>query len=303
MQIPKSILDSSLPVEERRLLLDAYKADVDSRKVELDSSFARKWFPTIATVTAGLVAGFFSLVQQWNALEATRQTQIRADSAADLARENARAEAEREATRKEREWGFKIIEMYFDKGSLFDIAKNSEAAERNLKALSSVAPDVVRGILVAEIDRIPRTSPVGSDHREDSLAAAARVQTAIQVGGPAVMLQSSPPTQAQSDRVRADGGIRPSDFTIYTQYKDDRALATRVNARLKAAGFRAPAIDAQDNTPDKLQVRYYRPEQKPLAEGLAAQLGQDFGMPNAEAVQLASKKELPTGILEVWLPR
>jgi hypothetical protein len=330
MGLPERISDSTLSTEERRLLLDAYKAEVESRKVELDSSFARKWFPTIATVIAGLVAGFFSLVQQQNALEATRQTQIRADSAADLAQASAKADADRETLRKEREWGFKIIEMYFTKGELFDITKNSEAAERNLKALSSVAPDVVRGLLVAEIDRIPRSSPAGSEHREDSLAAAARVQTAIQAGGPMVVAQANTWSQAQAPTVgssprlgsapapnsaqapiqtpapagpRAEAGPSPADFTVYVQFRDDRALAGRVAANLRTAGFRAPAVDAQDNTPDNLQVRYYKPDQKPFAERLAAQLAQDFNLPNAAASQVVSKKELPAGILEVWLPR
>ncbi len=96
--------------------LDEQRLALDERRLELDRSFARKWLPTLATVMVGLVATIFGYVQQRLAAESTERTRIESKS------------------KDEREWGFKVVEMYFNKRELFDLTKNAEPATRQRRA-------------------------------------------------------------------------------------------------------------------------------------------------------------------------
>jgi len=82
--------DSQLSVEERRLR-------IDENRLISDNSFSKKWLPTLVTLMVGLIAGMFSYVQQYSASQATVRARLEASFKA------------------EREWGFKVIEMYFSK--------------------------------------------------------------------------------------------------------------------------------------------------------------------------------------------
>jgi hypothetical protein len=52
-------------------------------------------------------------------------------------------------------------------------------------------------------------------------------------------------------------------------------------------------------------VRYYRAEQKSFAGDLVQELGKTLGLPAGpeNAILVKRSRELPGGILEVWLPR
>lgn len=110
----QSAEDRHIGLEEKRLLFD--------------NSFARKWLPTLVTLMVGLIAGMFSYVQQQRAIQATEQARII------------------EQAKDEREWGLKVIELYFSKRELFDITKNPEQAGTNLSVLAAVAPTAAAGV-------------------------------------------------------------------------------------------------------------------------------------------------------------
>ncbi|CAD6881754.1 hypothetical protein [Methylomonas albis] len=258
--------DSQLPLEERRVCLD-------EKRFLLDNSFAKKWLPTLVTLMAGFIASMFSYVQQQSAIQTTERARIEAQA------------------KEEREWGFKVIEMYFSKSELFDLTKNAEQAALNLRVLAAVAPKAVQGVLNAERSRIPPPSGNDDSNRLDSLAAVAGVQDAL-----ANAKQSpQPPTSS----------LKPSDFTIYVQYPSDgRDVAEKTRSLLLSFGYRVPGIEQVAKVPSRLQVRYYRPDQLTYAEKLAVELGKSLSLPagSDNAILVTSSKQLPTGILEVWLP-
>jgi hypothetical protein len=267
MEPTKEGNDSQLPVEERRLRLD-------EKRLLLDNTFAKKWLPTLVTLMVGLIAGMFSYVQQQNAIQTTERARIEAQS------------------KDEREWGFKVIEMYFTKRELFDINKNSEQASSNLRVLAAVAPTVVQGVLNAERSRIPPPGGADDTNRLESLAAVAGVQDAL------ASARQSFQTPASS--------FKPSDFTIYVQYPDGgRDTAVKTQSILVNLGYRVPGIQQIGKVPSRLQVRYYRSDQQPYAGALATELGKGLDLPAGpdNAILVASSKKLPSGILEVWLPR
>ena len=252
--------------EERRLRLE-------EMRLALDHSFARKWLPTLATLMVGLIAAMFSYVQQQNSLEETKRARIEAQA------------------KDEREWGFKVIEMYFSRRELFDLMKNSETATLNLRVLAAVAPTAVQGVLNAEQSKIP--PPSGSDdaNRLDSLAAVAGVQDAL--------------AAAERSKRAPEAGFKPSDFTIYVQYAaDDQDMASKAQGALIKLGYRVPGIERVNKVPSRLQVRYYRPDQKSHASALAGALGKTLGLPAGpdSTILVTSSKPLPGGIHEVWLP-
>jgi hypothetical protein len=65
---------------------------------------------------------------------------------------------------------------------------------------------------------------------------------------------------------------------------------------------RKSGIEQVAKAPSTLQVRYGRPDQRDYAKDLAKQLGTELHLPDSSAIQLQSFKQLPSGILEVWLP-
>lgn len=257
---------SQLPIEEKRLRLD-------EKRFLLDNSFARKWLPTLATLMVGLIAVLFGYVQKQNEIQAT---------------ERARYEAQ---INDEREWGFKVIDMYFSKHEFFDLTKNSEQAALNLRVLAAVAPKAVQGVLNAEGSRIPPPSGTDDSNRLESLTAVAGVQDAL-----ASARQSHQPPASS---------FKPSDFTLYVQYTDGgRDTAVKTQSQLIELGYRVPDIQQVGKAPSRLQVRYYRPDQRFYAEKLATELGKELNLPTGpdNAIPVKSAKELPSGILEVWLP-
>ena len=255
-----------LTPEERRLRLE-------EDRLALETSFARKWLPTVATMVVGVIGGAFSVVQYLNSLEETERAGIETKA------------------KDEREWGFKVIEMYFDEHELFDLTNNPEQAERNLMVLAAVAPEAVKGVLDAEKLRVPPPSTEGQVEaaREDTLAAVAGVQAAL--------MATSSKSAAESRR------FEPSDFTVYVQYASGD-IGPEARGVLRDMGYRVPGIERVDTVPTRLQVRYYLPEQKTHAIGLAEELAQRLGLTADEnsVVLLKSRKQLPGGILEVWLP-
>lgn len=258
--------DSQLPVEERRLRLD-------EKRLHLDNSFARKWLPTLVTLMVGFIAGMFSYVQQQSAIQATERTRIEAQA------------------RDEREWGFKVIEMYFSKRELFDLTKNSDQAALNLRVLAAVAPKAVQGVLNAEQSRIPPPSGADDSKRLDSLVAVAGVQDALETARHSSLIPVS--------------SFKPSDFTIYVQYPEgSQDVAVKTQSLLVNIGYRVPGIEKVNKVPSRLQVRYYRPDQRSYAGELATELGKGLNLPTGvdNAIFVTSSKQLPSGILEVWLP-
>jgi hypothetical protein len=266
MEPPKESNESQLSIDERRLRLD-------EKRLLLDNTFARRWLPTLATLMVGLIAGMFSYVQQQNAIQATERARIEAQA------------------KDEREWGFKVVEMYFTKRELFDLTKNSVQATSNLRVLAAVAPTAVQGVLNAERSRIPPPGEADDTNRLESLAAVAGVQDAL--------------ASARQSLQTSASNFKPSDFTIYVQYPDGRReIAVKTQSILASRGYRVPSIQQVSKVPSRLQVRYYRLDQRSYAVKLAIELGRELDLPASpdNAILVTSSKELPSGILEVWLP-
>lgn len=273
---PDKSLGGDRSFEERRIVLD-------EQRLALDNSFARKWWPTVATLVAAAIGGLFAWVQTYQAAQETQR---------------ARYDAE---TRELHEWQTRIANLYFDRRELFDVTKNPDAADSNLRILIAVAPPDVQGILIkeestelkAEIQRIP--PPTGEDdpHRLSILAAAASVQQTL--------------ASATSSAAVPGEALRPTDFAVYIQYlissEPDKQMANTARLKLLALGYHVPNLQAVKAVPRSLEVRYYHSNQKLLAAGLAQQLqtALDSQIP-AKAVPFESPRPLPSGILEVWIP-
>ena len=257
-------------LEERRLALE-------ERKVALEASFARKWLPTLATSMVGFVATVFGYVQQRSATELTERARIEAKA------------------KDEREWGVKVVEMYFARRDMFDLTRNPEQATANLRVLAAVAPEAVQGVLDAEKARIPApTSEIDESQRLDSLAAVAAIQKTLSATATSTAAANASLSVTQA-----------SSYLVYVQYPEgSRDLAVKAQAALQQSGFRAPGIEQVKKAPSCLQVRYYRPDQKEFAAALAVNLGKSLGLATSadNAVLVNSQKQLPSGILELWLP-
>lgn len=260
--------DSSLSIEER-------KVELEERRLRAENSFARKWLPTLVTLTIALATAVFGYLQ-------FRDTTIRSDSA----RIDTRA-------KDEREWGFKAVELYLTKREAFDLSADPARAQANIVMLAAVAPDAVKGMLSAEVGKLQSpASETSEDQRLESLAAVAAIQNAL---------------KAQSRATGANVAQKNSQqYLVYVQYPEgSREAAVRAQASLQKMGFSVPGIEQVRSSPSRLQVRYYRPEQRADASDLAVSLGKALDIPTTadNAIQVISQRQLPAGILEVWLPK
>lgn len=273
---PEKSVGGARSFEERRIL-------VDEKRLALDNSFARKWWPTVATLVAAAIGGLFAWVQTNQATQETKRARIDADA------------------KELHEWQSRIVNLYFDRRELFDVTKNPDDADSNLRILIAVAPPDVQGILIkeestalkAEIQRIP--PPTGEDdpHRLSILAAAASVQQTLA----SATLTAAVPAET----------LRPADFAVYIQYlrgsDQGKNMANTVRLKLLALGYHVPNLQAVKAVPRSLEVRYYHSNQKLLAAGLAQQLQTALNVQTpAQAKPFDSPRPLPSGILEVWIP-
>jgi hypothetical protein len=239
------------------------------------------------------VAGVFGFIQQQVTVRSAEHAAIEAQSQNERAAIEARSQNERAAiearSQKEIEWGLKVVDLYMTNSEKFDVKKHPEQASRNLQMLARVAPVAVQGVLNAEISQIPApTNAENDDARLNTLASVASVQSGIDATKSPEIVEPS---------------LKPSAFMIYLQYPEDaRATAERVQASLVQQGYRVPGMEQVRNVPLQLEVRYYRPEQRVLAEGLAGELGSALSKPSAAKI-IKTSKSLPRGIMEVWLPR
>jgi hypothetical protein len=247
-----------LTPEERRLSLE-------EKQLALENSFAKKWFPTLATAMVPLVIGIIGAFQYLDSKQVTERAKIQQ-----------RAE-------DEREWGFKIVTLYLTNRDMFDFRKNPGQASTNLQVFAFVAPNVVKSVLDAEQARISGPSTQDTTSRNNSLAAVAAVQESL--------------PQQNSEQAFVN-----SSFTLFIQYpKGSEAQAYKLKGFLQEKGFRIPEAEMVPQVPSSLQVRYYRKDQRQFAEQLSTAIASAMGVP-ATAKIVASTKPLPAGILEVWLP-
>jgi hypothetical protein len=92
------------------------------------------------------------------------------------------------------------------------------------------------------------------------------------------------------------------DPMVFVQFTGDPAPAEALRAKLEAAGWSAPGIEAVQGVRPRGDVRYYWPEQADcaaaLAQSLAGAMGTEF-----TTVSLAGRyRNLPRGRMEIWLP-
>ena len=292
---------TALTVEERKLR-------IEESRLRLEDSFARKWLPTVATMMVGLIAAMFGYLQDRAALRENEQAREQAARADQLARDEAHL-------KDEREWGFKVIELYFERHELFDFTLNADAAARNLSVLAAVAPTAVQGVLDAEQARIPAPSDTNEDTRLQSLAAVANVQDTLSAVASVEASQPSAHVVAAEIRSKVEGVLpatapvaaapRTVIYSVYVQYPGgDRRTAAVTQRALNSLGFKVSGLGQVSDAPATLEVRYYLPEQEPMAKKLLAELTTKLGLAagSGRAVLVNSDQKLPDGLLEVWLP-
>ena len=122
---------------------------------------------------------------------------------------------------------------------------------------------------------------------------------------PTPMSQKAAPMPDVAATPAAGAGLKPADFTVYVQYPEGRVdTAEKAQSFLLSLGYRVPGIQQASKTPSRIQVRYYRQNQKVFAGDLATQLGQALSLPASDdnAILVMSSNELPSNTLEVWLP-
>ena len=257
-------------IEERRLSLE-------EKRLALENSFAKKWFPALAAVTAPLIIAIIGYFQHLDSRQVTERTQIQQREETERARVDA-------ALQDEREWGFKVVTMYISNRDIFDLRQNPDSASANLKVFAFVAPKAVQSVLDAEQARISGTSTQDITSRNKSLAAIASVQESL-------------PNQSP------EGAFANSNFTIYIQYpKGAEAQANQLKGMLEEKGFRIPLARLVSESPSTLEVRYFRENQRHFAGQVSKDIASVMGIP-ANAQNARSGKPMPLGILEVWLPK
>lgn len=260
--------------------LEERKFELELEKFKYEKSITKFLLTVSVPISLCFVTTGFGFVQWHSQREETKRLE---------AQRNSRLIEESVAARErdQREWGIKIIELYLTKRDLFDFNKNPDTASVNLSALQSISPAVVAGMLRAELENIPRPGQANEPKRIKSLEAIEKVR------------------EGEITENKWIGDRKPRDYKVFIQYgENNKLLSTKIGEVLSTMGFNVPASQIVQSTPDRVEIRYYRPEQAQFAMQLLADLQK--AVPgvngNGKVLQIKSKNRLPDGILEVWVP-
>lgn len=258
--------DTSQTLEERKFRFEQAKARLELEKLRNERSFPKKWGPVLVSFVIGGLSSYIAF----------NQYQLASDT----------------TSRQQAEWGLKVVEMVV-KNESFDATKKPEEAGYYWTLLKNFAPpgieprQVAQRAVQARVDSAPRNADAANAKDQpvfspETLAGAAQLQQAVEGGGAA---PTSPST---------------ANLTVYIQFAGPRDAAGVVQGRLRALGYRTPAMEAIPSFIGPAQVRYYREEQRAEAEKIYDALGFDPSSRNANVVVVGSGKKLPANIFEVW---
>ena len=257
--------------------IERRKLEIEAEKLAIERSFAKKWFPTMLT---GVIA-FATVLINGTQIYIAHQERAKSD-------EQARVFAEADQRQQDGQWGISVLELYITHPEGFDPSKSPVTAKQNLTALAVSAPDIMRPILQQRMDDIVR-SPAGLN-TESLTAIASALGTGSTTDSGTDNLASLLPGWPQ--------GANPADYSVYIQYgANSAAVATAFAQRLRDQHFRVPDLELVNQSTTTSEVRYYRPEQKPVADALASSLGN-----GAISKFIGAGQNLPGGIIEVWIP-
>lgn len=278
-------------LERKRLEIEARKTEIEQAKLENECSFARRWFPTVATLTIGLATVGFNVQQAFVAYQQRMVADQRAQAAEKEARE-----------RQDAQWGIGVLELYVKYPDQFDASRTPATAGKSLKALALVAPSVMRPILENKQDDLVRAAASATDDGARSAADTAlrAINEAVQQA--VVAARAGQPQAVSVAATPWPAGVKPADYTIYIQYgSGSKERAAALADYLRTSGFRVPAAELVTSAPAVGDVRYYKQDQASLADELAQRVSPAIGS-IARPKFIGGQRNLPDGILEIWLP-
>src|SRR4030095_9434425 len=87
------------------------------------------------------------------------------------------------------------------------------------------------------------------------------------------------PPQSHLPRLQKRDSSHPTSLFMCNMGAEDQDIASKAQGALTRLGYRGPGIEKVNKVPSRLQVRYYRPDQKSHAGELAGELGKALGLP------------------------
>lgn len=260
--------DPPLDLELERLKLDRQRLELDCRKQTLDESLPRKWGPVLfgamASVTVTLISAGFAWMQADAAAKERAAQAERADKTADNQRktENARL----------------ALDMYF---KYIAAAPLTEPRTRDhIELISNIADQ-------------PKIQEILEHLTLQTLAARPAATAPSEVA--ATLPDVIPPKAAYA----------PGDFVGYIQYFETRAAdADKADQALRTLGLKVPQHQQmpESKSPDRDQIRIYKPQQRAVAAQIADALGKATAT-RFQVVLVPNGDNLPNGVLEIWLGR
>lgn len=266
-------------VEERMVAVEEKKLELERQKL----AFEKSWRKILG---AGLLAALVALAVGGIGFWQNRMAESRQAAQADVAQKQ-----------QDGLWGVQVLELYVTHPDQFDPAKSPDTAAQNMAALCAAAPDLMRPILEQRKDALIREGlglpGVAAGVKAIQEALAGLEQGVKSVGDAAAAHEAGVPLD-----------VDPAAYSIYIQYGNTaRGFASRFGSELADLGFRVPGLEPVSQAPDVPEVRYYRQDQKLLAEWLAMRLVDQAPRRSPAISKLVGNGGLPGGIIEVWIPQ
>lgn len=271
-----SIPDPQFLLEERKVKVEEDKLQIERDKLDFEKSWRK-------VLGSGLLAGVVALAVAGAGYWQTRMQEI-----------NRNAEAAVAQKQQDGLWGIKALELYVTHPREFDPVASPDTAQSNMSALVVAAPEVMKPILLKRQDALVRTG-------RDSISQLGSA-VGLQLGAIQGALAQSPgprPTSVPG----LPPGVDPASYSIYIQYGAGAAeFAAQLGQTLSKDKFRVPDSEAVPQAPALPEVRYYRPDQLPLAEWLAKRVDEQSPGRAAAVAKSIGSSNSPDGIIEVWIP-
>lgn len=269
-----SSCDDAITLDERHVRVEEQKVQIERDKLEIERdklAFEKSWRKVLG---AGILAAAVACIVAGAGFWQSR-----------LAEADRAAQAVTVQKQQEGLWGARVLELYITHPDQFDPVKSPNAAPQNLQALAAASPDMMKPILLQGQDRSFRAGQLGA-------------LNAFR-GALDVVTESALKSMGSGDFMSTGHG----DTSIYVQYgQGSDGFVSRYMSGLIAEGFRVPTPQQVAETPDVPEVRYYREDQRAVAEQLGQDLGKLAPQKPAAIPKLMGEGALPDGIIEVWIP-
>lgn len=280
-------------LKRQQLLLDRTKYELEARKFSLQQRDLLARLPIAITAIAGVTAILFQCVGGVTAY---------------YQRDAAASELEAKKLSQRADYDLRALDFLVKNSDGLIGCQDASGADADAVAsLGEFMSEPGRRVLQRAINRAAlkcatdKQSQAATPTKGDGAAPTVDVAKVREARYSEIERQAS--VLQASTALTTSGPQLPTVFLHYAQ-DADRDRAAELQMELAGLGYKAPGVQHVSVAPRRMQIRYYKDDQRALAEALAAAVTKQLRLtapPELQSLQRSFPK-LPRDVLEIWFP-